>query len=445
MMMGHGERILSAVCVCSTSAWTPRRLQRTKSRARTLALVAAAAGLTFAVLVPRTVAESSALASGRPGQLNGVSAESATDVWAVGYSSNVFSGLSKTLTLHWNGSTWSTVTSPNPAGTGTNDVNVLASVSAIAASNAWAVGSYTNSGGTRTLILHWDGSAWNRVASPNPGGTGPHAFNTLQGVSATSAHDAWAAGYYLNPTSGATETLTLRWNGTSWGKVASPSPGGTANSSDESVLQAVNAATTVDAWAVGSATNSTTGARESLPLHWDGAKWRVVASPNPGGTTSRATNFLYGVSAPAPTATATYVWAVGSYYNPAKPAGGTLVLRWDGTHWSRVASPNPGTGGGLTAVGTAPGGGAWAVGSAGNPSNSGSGVTLTLHWNGSRWVKVASPNPGGTTNPDVANLLSGVSATAASDAWAVGRYENHSTNATGTIVLHWNGTGWSEV
>ena len=40
----------------------------------------------------------------------------------------------------------------------------------------------------------------------------------LNGVSADSATDAWAVGHYFNPTTGAEETLALHWNGTSWSR-----------------------------------------------------------------------------------------------------------------------------------------------------------------------------------------------------------------------------------
>lgn len=42
--------------------------------------------------------------------LHAVAAHSATDVWAVGYASGT------TLIEHWNGTRWSLVSSPNPAG-----------------------------------------------------------------------------------------------------------------------------------------------------------------------------------------------------------------------------------------------------------------------------------------------------------------------------------------
>src|SRR2546430_11599041 len=44
-------------------------------------------------------------------------------------------------------------------------------------------------GGNKTLILHWNGTTWAHVPSPNPA-----SFNNLTGVTATSASNAWAVG-----------------------------------------------------------------------------------------------------------------------------------------------------------------------------------------------------------------------------------------------------------
>jgi len=86
-------------------------------------------------------------------------------------------------------------------------------VSARSGSNAWAVGFYWN--GTarayNSLILHWDGTAWSRIKSPNPG---PFA-NHLYGVSTRSGSDAWAVGDHDTAVS-TTNSLILHWNGTAW-------------------------------------------------------------------------------------------------------------------------------------------------------------------------------------------------------------------------------------
>ena len=129
---------------------------------------------------------------------------------------------------------------------------------AATSSNAWAVGNYRiGSAPTRTLILHWNGSAWCPVASPNPGGPAePHGLNS---VGATSASNAWAVGSYTIGT-GARLTLILRWNGTAWQQVTSPSPGPWFN-----ILGGVTATSASNAWAVGNYSDGV--AQQTLILH----------------------------------------------------------------------------------------------------------------------------------------------------------------------------------
>jgi hypothetical protein len=60
--------------------------------------------------------------------------------------------------------------------------------------DVWAVGFIGHStGGDTTLVKHWDGASWTRVLSPSPGAP----FRTS--VSADSATDAWAVGYVDRP------------------------------------------------------------------------------------------------------------------------------------------------------------------------------------------------------------------------------------------------------
>src|SRR5262249_56698705 len=104
----------------------------------------------------------------------------------------------------------------------------LFGVTALSSSNAWAVGGYVNGTVEQTLIEHWNGRSWKRVASPNPGGAA--RVNDLESVTAISPSNAFAVGYYdVNGTSVA-RTLVEHWNGRSWKQMATPSPGGTATS-----------------------------------------------------------------------------------------------------------------------------------------------------------------------------------------------------------------------
>jgi hypothetical protein len=99
-------------------------------------------------------------------------------------------GVDQTLALHWNGHTWTRVTTPDPGGPGVS--SDLVGVAGTAATDTWAVGST----GTGTLILHWDGSHWTRVPSPGPG-TSAELFS----VAASATSNIWAVGIFSDATS----------------------------------------------------------------------------------------------------------------------------------------------------------------------------------------------------------------------------------------------------
>ena len=99
----------------------------------------------------------------------------------------------------------------------------------LAPNDAWAVG-YSTPGqpeesATLTLILHWDGTTWKVVPSPNIGPKTRSQSNRLLGLTANSANDIWAFGsYFAADGSGHQMTLLLHWDGTSWKIAPSPNP-----------------------------------------------------------------------------------------------------------------------------------------------------------------------------------------------------------------------------
>jgi hypothetical protein len=66
-----------------------------------------------------------------------------------------------------------------------------------------------------------------------------------------------------------------------------------------------------------------------------GPDWTTVPSPNPGAYS----NSLNGVAA----VSSTDVWAVGYSYDYYGGGSDSLIEHWDGTAWTTVPSPNPGT------------------------------------------------------------------------------------------------------
>src|SRR6266566_2892337 len=192
-------------------------------------------------------------------------------------------------------------------------------------------------------------------------------------------------------------------------------------------LAGVAAVSSKDIWAVGGHYDSSSGQILSLIENWNGTSWSVVPSPNAGSVE----NSLFGVAA----ISSTDVWAVGSYFNYSG-TGGALIENWNGTSWSVVASPNPGTCGGLSGVTAISSTDVWAVGTTATCGSV--NKTLIEHWNGTRWSVVTSPNPGS------GGSLSGVVAVSSINVWAVGTYYNKS-NTERTLIEHWNGTSWSVV
>jgi hypothetical protein len=359
------------------------------------------------------LAARTATVSGAYVEIAGVSAVSPTDAWAVGRRVQVGGGDWSPLILHWNGSTWARFVGPNPGSRAG-----LSGVNAISSDDAWAVGSYVSSAGQLTLIEHWDGTRWSQVSSPSPG----QYENWLTGVSTVSGRLAWAVGgYVVRHRSGPRRTRTLieRWDGHSWSQVPSPNPGVRHNT-----LLGVAGDARDDAWAVGSYTFAPRSGRlATLALHWDGAAWSQVASPNPGGRQDVFT---------AVAATSSrHVWAVGSYRGGVK-GHLTLAARWTGTTWKQVWSPNPGpTENHLYSVSFASPSDVWAVGdyvpargTGGAPSR-----TLLVRFSPRQWGQVPSPNPRGN------DFLSAVSVDSAADGWAVGD--------GGGLFLRWNGMRWS--
>jgi hypothetical protein len=409
--------------------------------------------------------------------LYAVSATSASDVWAVGYDINPNTFHDETLIEHFDGTSWSVVASPNPS-----QINYLFGVAALAPNNVWAVGRQYDpvTGNQPSLILHYDGSVWSVVPSPNVDGAVQDYFYAITAVPGT--RDAWAAGYNATSLTGfwynmiaqlvlpgwkivaspsvgsvynglnavsalapnniwaagassdlisddARHTLIEHWTGSGWSVVASPNPG-----QADDYLNGLDAISASNVWAVGASQDTSGGVTNSLALQWDGTNWNIVSTPNVGS----ALNIFTAIGGTS----ATDLWAVG--YSSADFSGyanQTLVEHYNGTSWSIVPSPNVGvTNSQLNAVSVLSSTDVWAAGTyydlaALTPK------TLIEHWDGTQWSVVSSPNPGTADNE-----LLGMTAFSSSNVWAVGRWSNSSGLSTvPALIEHWDGVQWSVV
>jgi Tfp pilus assembly protein PilX len=139
--------------------------------------------------------------------------------------------------LRYNGSAWTTVSSPTTRN--------LMGVFVVSANEAWAVGV----GGT---IIKWNGSTWSTVTSPTS--TQLNSITMLDSNLSGTANAGWAVG---------NSGVAVRYNGSSW------SSNNTGASSNLFGVAMFFTPTGQDVWAVGGGGNI---------RHYDGSAWTSVAS-----------------------------------------------------------------------------------------------------------------------------------------------------------------------
>jgi hypothetical protein len=398
-----------------------------------------------AVGVPATVAPVSSLSV-----LDGVFCTSGTRCWAVGSQLGADDMSIVNQVMRWNGTRWRQVSAPNPGGTGTDSISALFAVRCVAAANCWAVGERSGSGGAMlNEALHWNGTKWAAVPTPDPGGKGSGKVSELEDSTCVTAADCWAVGDFGSGKQGPAEkrmNQVLHWNGKKWTRLRVVNPGGTGTG-HVSTLFAVRCSSASDCTAVGDyGTTSANGVLRNQAQHWNGRKWSLVSTPNPGGTKPGGVNEAFALGCGA----ADNCWAAGTYGSTTS-AGKNLneIMHWNGKKWTKTTVPNPdGTGAGksnqLEAATCLTSANCWAVGNYGSTTiGDGVGRNAALHWNGRKWRRVKTPNPGGTANGEVNELL-GVRCVSSANCWAVGVLENLTTGVRDEI-LHWNGKKWSDV
>ena len=339
--------------------------------------------------------------------LTGVSCASPGFCMAVGYypASTHF----QTLTEKWNGSSWSLVGSPN---TGAPYGNFLNAVSCASPAFCMAVGYQDNGHTDQTLTEKWNGSSWSLVGSPNPGRI---QSDGLDGVSCVSATFCMAAGSYSS-NGGPGRTLTEKWDGTMWSLASSPNA-----STHGSFLLGVSCISAAFCMAAG-AYNSRHG--QPLTEKWDGTRWSLVSSPNPGGIQN---SFLGGVSCTSP------VFCMAGGATPDR----AVTETWNGTGWIQLNSASSTTLPALLGVSCASPKFCMA---AGYQFRGAHDQTVTETWNGASWSLLSTPS----TSSSQHNTLYAASCASATFCMAVGAYSPNGTSVH-TLTASWNGTRWKLV
>jgi len=331
------------------------------------------------------------------------------------------------LAESWTGTSWQIQPVPSPAG---HPLSGFFAVSCASARACTAVGVQTDAHGNSTsLAERWNGAAWSIQATASPAGSMGSQFLAVSCASAT----ACTAGGANLDGSGTSEPLAERWNGATWRIQVTHAPAGSIGAG----FAGMSCSSATVCTAAGSY-GSQSGSAVMLAERWNGASWRIQATPSPAGATG--SEFL-AVSCTAPGACT----AVGSVtIGPAasRNSGSSMTVglaeRWNGRTWRAQAIPGPdrSTGTGFAAVSCSAATACTAAGSYDTASNLGRPVAAA--WRGKSWRRQAVPARAGAS---AANGLVGVSCPSARACIAVG----FSTAATGnstTLAERWDGGHW---
>jgi hypothetical protein len=185
-------------------------------------------------------------------------------------------------------------------------------------------------------------------------------------------------------------------------------------------------------WAVGNTVNYLPGAVEfrNNIERYNGTSFQRVSAPDVEGPPAQ--NFLYGVAAISDN----NVLAVGSARDPVAKIDKTRILKWNGTSWTAMPSPNPGTVrnelNDIAVTGTT----AFAVGVA---TSTFYNEPLVLRLSGGSWQPMGVTRPNGCEGHAD---LSAVYAASPTAVWTIGRCESGPNKS---FVLKYDGVSWRPV
>ncbi|HEY6426944.1 MAG TPA: hypothetical protein VIX84_06905 [Acidimicrobiales bacterium] len=238
-----------------------------------------------------------------------------TTTFCVAAGHETISSEASPLILQWNGSAFSVV----QGGSAPSSAATLGSVSCTSVSLCFAVGS-TGTNASQAFIEQWNGSTWSATVLPAVAGV---TNLTPLALSCSSPANCMAVGQYGTPI----VSWSLFWNGTTWSAPSTPSP-------TASGLDSVSCVGTGFCVAVGASSPGSGPAFENVIETWNGTAWTLL--PLTPSTPPAFADFLQGVSC----FSATTCTAVGGMWTNNAPNISTQVLTWNGQTWSVATSSN---------------------------------------------------------------------------------------------------------
>jgi len=179
-------------------------------------------------------------------------------------------------------------------------------------------------------------------------------------------------------------------------------------------------------WAAGFSDDPSCLCGKTVVERWTGQSWSRIASPNPG-----IADYINGITVTSPTD----VWIVGQEWI-SQTSIVPLIMHFDGQRWSVVNTSLYAAGALYTAFASASND-VWALGNIGVV---GQNVVLALHWNGSSWQRAPFPMEQGGYY-----IIRGISGVAGNDLWAAGFLVYNQQSFYLARAFHWNGGSWSRI
>jgi hypothetical protein len=340
--------------------------------------------------------------------------------------------------VKWNGTNWSALGSDFR---GTEDYGLGPAIYAlaVAGSNLYAGGAFTNTGGVAANnVAKWDGNSWSALSS---------GVDNIVEALAVSGGTLYAGGWF-STAGGNAANYIAQWDGSSWSALGSGVDGGFVNA------LAVSGGTL---YAGGGFTTAGDNPASYI-AQWDGSSWSALGSGMndvvealavSGGTLfaggqfgtagGNAANFIAqwnGSSWSAPSsglnnnvsalAVSDGTLYAGGYFTAAGGHAANYIAQWDGSSWSPLGS---GMNGIVSALAVSDGrlyAGGLFTAAGGQTAN------YIAHWDGSNWSAVGS------------GLNNRVTALAVSSGrlYAGGLFTTADGNAA-NFIAQWDGTNWS--
>jgi hypothetical protein len=253
--------------------------------------------------------------------------------------------------------------------------------------------------------------------------------------------DAWAVGDWSGYVDGSYQSfaMSMHWDGAQWTLIDTPQPA-PCGECHNLTLWGVDATGPNDVWACGhqniQAPDGFVGTH-MLIMHWDGDGWKVLDTPVQVGASG---DLLWRVEAIAPDD----VWFFGENWYSGFPLllDLAIALHWDGSNLEFTEVPivnfkatGYGDGNSLHSGSALSPDDMWAVGAGGDGDEISCDLSQIHHWDGNSWTHIPSGPPDGCfyQSLDAVRMISH------DDVWAGGEFFDGDYHG---LALHWQGQQW---